>query len=81
MIDSVSQRIASNAIDSIYTLHKSEAFVQDGEQFDLSKFASERERLSNIFRNSGIYNFQESSISYDIATDTTKLANQSKNEH
>lgn len=78
MIDSVSKKIASNAIDSIYMLHKSEAFVQDGEQFDLSKFSSERERLSNIFRNSGIYNFQESSISYDIATDTTKLANDQK---
>ncbi|CAM3301225.1 BamA/TamA family outer membrane protein [Zobellia roscoffensis] len=75
MIDSVSRKIASKAIDSIYLLHKNEAFVQDGDQFDLSKFASERERLSAIFRNSGIYNFQESSVSYNIATDTTKLAN------
>ncbi|CAM4403648.1 BamA/TamA family outer membrane protein [Zobellia roscoffensis] len=78
IIDSVSRKIASKAIDSIYLLHKSEAFVQDGEQFDLSKFASERERLSTIFRNSGIYNFQESSVSYNIATDTTKLANDQK---
>ncbi|CAZ94829.1 BamA/TamA family outer membrane protein [Zobellia galactanivorans] len=78
MIDSVSKKIASRAIDSIYTLHKAESFVKSGDQFDLTKFASERERLSTIFRNSGIYNFQESSISYDIATDTTKLANDQK---
>ncbi|WP_237332463.1 BamA/TamA family outer membrane protein [Zobellia amurskyensis] len=78
VIDSVSRKIESKAIDSIYMLHKSDAFVQDGDQFDLSKFASERERLSAIFRNSGIYNFQESSVSYDIATDTTKLANDQK---
>ncbi|MBU2948925.1 BamA/TamA family outer membrane protein [Zobellia uliginosa] len=78
MIDSVSRKIASKAIDSIYLLHKNGAYVKDGEQFDLSKFASERERLSTIFRNSGIYNFQESSVSYDIASDTTKLGNDQK---
>ncbi|MDB2606567.1 BamA/TamA family outer membrane protein [Zobellia sp.] len=78
MIDSVSKNIASSAIDSIYALHKDGSFVKDGAQFDLSKFASERERLSTVFRNSGIYNFQESSVSYDIATDTTKLADDQK---
>ncbi|WP_289041690.1 BamA/TamA family outer membrane protein [uncultured Zobellia sp.] len=78
IIDSISRKIESKAIDSIYLLNKDDAFVKDGDQFDLSKFANERERLSTIFRNSGIYNFQESSISYDIATDTTKLANDQK---
>lgn len=74
IIDSISQNIASRAIDSIYQLNSAPSFVKEGEQFDLTQFAKERERLSNIFRNSGIYNFQESSISYDIATDTTKVA-------
>ncbi|WP_149304740.1 translocation and assembly module lipoprotein TamL [Pareuzebyella sediminis] len=77
-IDSISRNIASKAIDSIYLLHTENAFVKRGDQFDLSFFAQERERLSAIFRNSGIYNFQESSISYDIAADTTKLADDQK---
>ena len=77
-IDSVSRQIASTAIDSIYALNKTGSLVKTGERFDLSKFGSERERLSTIFRNTGIYNFQESSISYDIATDTTKLADDQK---
>lgn len=73
-IDSISHRIASKAIDSIYQESEELSFVKRGDQFDLSQFARERERLSTIFRNSGVYNFQESSISYDIATDTTKVA-------
>ncbi|RKR07830.1 surface antigen-like protein [Maribacter vaceletii] len=74
-LDSVSKKITSTVIDSIYLAHKSNSFVKSGQQFDLNNFNNERERLTYIFRNNGIYNFQESSISYDIATDTTKTAN------
>ncbi|WP_299434638.1 BamA/TamA family outer membrane protein [uncultured Maribacter sp.] len=74
-LDSVSKKITSTVIDSIYLAHKSNSFVKSGQQFDLNNFNNERERLTYIFRNNGIYNFQESSISYDIATDTTKIAN------
>lgn len=77
-VDSVSREIASKAIDSIYALNTLGSFIKKGERFDLRKFGSERERLSTIFRNTGIYNFQESSISYDIATDTTKLGDDQK---
>ncbi len=78
VIDSVSRQIVSKAVDSIYALNVKGSFVKKGDQFDLSKFGAERERLSTIFRNTGVYNFQESSISYDIATDTTKLADDQK---
>ncbi|MGB7394795.1 MAG: BamA/TamA family outer membrane protein, partial [Pricia sp.] len=73
-IDSVSHDIASPAIDSIYALNTAASLVKAGDQFDLTQFSAERERLSNLFRNTGVYNFQESSISFDIATDTMKLA-------
>lgn len=77
-IDSVAHQISSKAIDSMYRLNQELSFVKKGEQFDLTQFANERERLSTIFRNSGVYNFQESSISFDIATDTTKVADDQK---
>ncbi|WP_405247319.1 BamA/TamA family outer membrane protein [Cellulophaga sp. Asnod2-G02] len=70
MIDSTYSVIASPAIDSIYQLNKATTAVKDKEQFDLSNFTEERERLTELFRNQGVYNFQESSISYDIITDT-----------
>ncbi|MEX0273118.1 MAG: BamA/TamA family outer membrane protein [Flavobacteriaceae bacterium] len=72
MIDTVTQKIRSSVIDSIYQLHKEGAWVQQGSQFDLNDFSKERERLTNLFRNSGVYNFQESSINYTILRDTTQ---------
>ncbi|MEO0528222.1 MAG: BamA/TamA family outer membrane protein, partial [Bacteroidota bacterium] len=73
MIDSISKKIDSKAIDSIYRLHENESFIKKDQQFDLSNFNKERERLTSLFRNSGVYNFQESSITYEILRDTSKL--------
>ncbi len=78
LIDSLSNEISSKAIDSIYFLNAQESLIKKGERFDLDNFNQERERLTGIFRNNGIRNFQESSISFDILRDTTKLANDQK---
>lgn len=78
IIDSVSKRIASKAIDSIHALHKDESFIKTKEQFDLSDFNNERQRLTSLFRNTGVYNFQESSITYEILRDTTKIRDDQK---
>ncbi len=72
MLDSVSYKIASSAIDSIYNLVKEDSYVKAGQQFDLENFNNERERLTSVFRNNGVWNFQESSIKYDVISDTTK---------
>lgn len=75
LIDSISTKITSSALDSINKAHKSDSFIKTGQRIDLDNFNSERERLTNLFRNSGIHNFQESSISYDLIGDTTKMGN------
>ncbi|WP_317131747.1 translocation and assembly module lipoprotein TamL [Maribacter flavus] len=77
-IDSLSNDISSKAIDSIYFLHADASLVKKGEQFDLNNFTLERERLTGIFRNSGIRNFQESSITFDIERDTVRASNDQK---
>ncbi len=77
-IDSLTTNILSSDIDSLYQNNKEESFVKDKEQFNLSNFNKERQRLTTIFRNSGVYNFQESSIGYDILRDTTKLSDDQK---
>ncbi len=74
MIDSISHSISSQAIDSIYQRNREDSFIQKGKQFDLADFNSERERLTTLFRNTGVHNFQESSIYFDMLADTTKLA-------
>lgn len=73
IIDSLSKNIASNPIDSIYSLNSAASFIQENKQFDLTDFNKERERLTILFRNAGVYNFQESSITYDILRDTSKI--------
>jgi len=75
MLDSVSHEITSTAIDSIYSLVKKDSYVKAGQQFDLENFTNERQRLTDIFRDRGVWNFQESAISYDMISDTTRLGN------
>ncbi|WP_396592098.1 BamA/TamA family outer membrane protein [Allomuricauda sp. R78024] len=75
LIDTILKNISSPELDSIYDNSTNLAFVKDGEQFDLANFNQERERLTTLFRNSGVYNFQESSINYDILRDTSQVAN------
>lgn len=72
VVDSISHSISSAAIDSIYKLHTLRSHVKTGRQFDLANFTLERERLDSIFKNSGIYNFQGSSTTFDIVWDSTR---------
>ncbi|WP_343487696.1 BamA/TamA family outer membrane protein [Allomuricauda sp. d1] len=73
-VDSLTRKITSRELDSIYIENNDESFVKEGKQFDLSDFSNERSRLTSVFRNSGVYDFQESSITYDIVRDTALLA-------
>lgn len=73
-LDSISRKIAASELDSIYEKNKKDSFVKKGEQFDLSNFSNERKRLTSLFRNSGVYNFQESSVTYDILRDTVQVS-------
>ncbi|WP_421803432.1 hypothetical protein [Flagellimonas sp.] len=75
IVDTVQKNITSPELDSIYIKTAQQSLIKKGEQFDLDKFTLERERLTTLFRNSGVYNFQESSINYDILRDTTLAAN------
>lgn len=72
IIDTFTKEVQSSAIDSLYNLNAEDSFIRTGEVFDLANFNLERERLTTLFRNSGVYNFQESSITYDIERDTTR---------
>ncbi|MEY8779099.1 BamA/TamA family outer membrane protein [Allomuricauda sp. XS_ASV26] len=74
IVDTVQKNITSPELDSIYLKTANKSLIKPGERFDLNKFTLERERLTTLFRNSGVYNFQESSINYDVLRDTTVTA-------
>ncbi|MDG3580757.1 BamA/TamA family outer membrane protein [Galbibacter pacificus] len=70
-IDSISTAIPSKDLDSIYERYKRFSRIRPGQRFDLDNFQAEKERLTTIFSNNGIYKFQPNSISFDIQRDTT----------
>ncbi|WP_298418312.1 BamA/TamA family outer membrane protein [uncultured Kordia sp.] len=69
-IDSLDVIVKSPDLDSIYNLSKDKSFLKVGNQFNTSDFYNERERLTVLFRNSGIYNFQLNSIKPTVGLDT-----------
>lgn len=78
-VDSLDTQIASPIVDSIYSLDKSESFIKKDKQFNTSDFESERARLTNILRNSGVYHFQQNLIKFELDSLTQDTLRDKKN--
>ena len=70
-LDSIKSNIQSPILDSLYQKNIGKGFLKKNNSFNTLDFESERNRLDNLFKNSGIYNFQISSISFQVSRDTT----------
>jgi outer membrane translocation and assembly module TamA len=70
-IDSIKTKIDSPQIEEIYTANTTAAIIKQGDAFEINKFENERERLFTLFRNNGVYNFQQNSIQFIAAIDST----------
>ncbi len=70
-LDSITTVIQSAVLDSIYEIHKKESAIVEGNQFKLSSFIKEQNRLTNLFRNTGIYRFNKNAITFEADTSTT----------
>lgn len=68
IIDSISTKIGSPIIDSLYQLNKSESLLKIGDQFRDANYANERDRLTGVFRNSGAYHFSQDYITFENDT-------------
>ena len=72
-IDSILYKPSSFQIDSLYNISKDQSLIKTGKQYSLNDFANERTRITNFFRNNGIYKFQENYINYNVyRNDTNK---------
>ena len=69
-LDSVKSNIQSKLLDSIYFKNLSKSHLNKNNPFNTLDFEMERDRLDKLFKNSGIYNFQISSISFQVYRDT-----------
>ncbi|MGY5846643.1 translocation and assembly module lipoprotein TamL [Salegentibacter sp. HM20] len=72
MVDSISERIESKVIDSIYQAHTEEAEIKENVQYRTLDYNAERDRLTKLFRNNGVYNFDQEFISFEADTVDTK---------
>ncbi|GAB2766560.1 BamA/TamA family outer membrane protein [Actinomadura fibrosa] len=70
-IDSVSTRIASIVADSIYNVHSPNSAIVPGKQYKTQDFGAERERLTTLFRNNGLFHFEQEYISFEADTINT----------
>ncbi len=70
-IDSLTTTILSKDVDSLYQSYKNDSFLKVGSQFKSENFDLERERLTNLFRNNGVFFIQQSDLNYTIDTVAT----------
>ena len=70
-IDSITKKISSPALDSLYELSLANRLIKKGNPFEIDRFESERTRIINFFRNNGVYNFQQNSIQFTAAIDSS----------
>ncbi|RLD29067.1 MAG: outer membrane protein assembly factor, partial [Bacteroidetes bacterium] len=68
ILDSIANNIASPIIDSLYQKTKKDALIIKGNQYKVSDFTDERERLTNNFRNSGVFHFTQDYIRFEHDT-------------
>ncbi|MBE7628616.1 BamA/TamA family outer membrane protein [Tenacibaculum piscium] len=67
-LDTIQTKIASPILDSLYKISKEKSFLSKGSQYKDGNFIKEANRLVELFRNNGIYHFNENYISFDNDT-------------
>ncbi|WP_378185484.1 BamA/TamA family outer membrane protein [Aquimarina sp. W85] len=70
-IDSLHLKIESKVADSIYQLTRDESTIISGKQYKTLDIEAERDRITNVYRNSGLYHFEKEFIKFDADTVNT----------
>lgn len=71
VIDSLTTKIASPVVDSIYKVSEKESFIKKNEQYRTATFAGEKDRITRDLRNSGVYHFSQDYVYFDMDTINT----------
>jgi len=71
-LDTITSKISSPILDSIYNATSSNTFLKSGEQYNDQNFRKEAARITKIFRNAGIYNFSGNEDVMFFEADSTR---------
>ena len=67
-IDTVTSKIQTPVLDSLYQTKISNSFIKSGKQYNTNDFDDEKERITAHFRNQGVYYFQPNYVTFDLDT-------------
>ena len=68
ILDSITQSISSPVLDSLFRDRISESHLKSGKRYKTSDFEAEKNRVTTLFRNRGIFHFQQNYVKFVIDT-------------
>ena len=71
LLDSITVNIKSKDLDSLHRANIENSILKKGEYFSINKLLLERDRIFSLYKNNGVYDFQQRSISYNVLIDST----------
>ena len=71
IIDSISRKIQSPVVDSLYQLQIGKSYIKKGRRYRTAYFEGEKSRITEQMRNSGIYHFGEDYVFFEMDTVNT----------
>lgn len=69
--DSIAEKISSPVVDSLFQITKRNKFIVPGKQYAANDFVNERDRLTILLRNSGLYHFEQDYVGFEADTVNT----------
>ena len=79
ILDSITPIIASPVADSIYMAHRNESFLIPGDRYQTANINRETARLEYLFRNNGMYHFEQDRIR--LISDTVNTGHKANIEY
>ena len=67
IIDSIRTKIQTPALDSIFEKHRNKSLLKP-QQYKSADLENERNRITTLYRNNGVFYFQQNYISYNVDT-------------
>ncbi|MGJ8683525.1 MAG: BamA/TamA family outer membrane protein [Nonlabens sp.] len=71
VVDSITSRITSPLVDSLYKANLKGRLVKSGKQYFTPDFNAERDRLMTLFRNNGVFHMEKEFIKFEGDTVNT----------
>jgi outer membrane protein assembly factor BamA len=69
--DTILEKISSPVVDSLFQKTKASTFLIPGKQYAAADFVNERDRLTVLYRNSGLFYFEQDYVRFEADTVNT----------